>query len=56
MLFSGEMYSLLTINKVVYDMTREGTNIWREEFLIKRFRNIDTEIGIRSIVGCKNKG
>jgi hypothetical protein len=29
--------------------------MWREEILDERFRNIDPEIGIRKIVGCKNK-
>jgi hypothetical protein len=29
----------------------EGRKIWRD----KRFRNIDAEMGVRMIVGCKNK-
>jgi hypothetical protein len=33
----------------------EGTKIWGDEILIKRFRNIDAGIGIRRTVGCKNK-
>jgi hypothetical protein len=32
-----------------------GTKMWREEILDKRFWNIDSEIGIRTITGCKNK-
>jgi hypothetical protein len=33
----------------------DGTKTWREEILDKRFWNIDPEIGIRDIAGCKNK-
>jgi hypothetical protein len=33
----------------------DGMKMWREEILDKRFWNIDPEIGIRKIVGCKNK-
>jgi hypothetical protein len=33
----------------------DGTKMWREEILDKRFWNIDPEIGIRKIVGSKNK-
>jgi hypothetical protein len=33
----------------------EETKIWRDKILVKRFRNINTETGIRRIVGCKNK-
>jgi hypothetical protein len=29
--------------------------MWREEILDKRFWNIDPEIGIRKMAGCKNK-
>jgi hypothetical protein len=29
--------------------------MWRKEILGKRFWNIDPEIGIRKIAGCKNK-
>jgi hypothetical protein len=29
--------------------------MWREEILDKRFWNIDPEIGIRKIAGCKNE-
>jgi hypothetical protein len=29
--------------------------IWRDKILVKRFRNINTETGIRRTVGCKNK-
>jgi hypothetical protein len=32
-----------------------GTKTWREEILDKRFWNINPEIGIRKIAGCKNK-
>jgi hypothetical protein len=32
----------------------DGTKMWREEILDKRFWNIDPEIGIRT-AGCKNK-
>jgi hypothetical protein len=34
---------------------RNGTKMWREEILDKRFWNIDPEIEIRKIAGCKNK-
>lgn len=33
----------------------EGTTIWRDEIFNNRFRNLDGEIGIRSIVECKNE-
>jgi hypothetical protein len=33
----------------------DGTKMWREEILDERFWNIDPEIGIRKIAGCKNK-
>jgi hypothetical protein len=33
----------------------EGTKIWRDEILGKRYGNIDVEMGIRRIVGCENK-
>jgi hypothetical protein len=33
----------------------EGTNIWRDEILDKKFRNVDTEIGIRRIVCARIK-
>jgi hypothetical protein len=33
----------------------DGTKMWREEILDKRFWNIDPEIGIGKIAGCKNK-
>jgi hypothetical protein len=33
----------------------DGTKMWREEILDKRFWNIDPEIGIRKIAGCKNR-
>jgi hypothetical protein len=33
----------------------DGTKMWREEILDKRFWNIDPEIGIRKIAGSKNK-
>jgi hypothetical protein len=33
----------------------DGTKMWREEILDKRFWNIDPEKGIRKIAGCKNK-
>jgi hypothetical protein len=33
----------------------EGKKMWREKILDKRFWNIDPEIGIRKIAGCKNK-
>jgi hypothetical protein len=32
----------------------EGTGIWNDPILDKRFRNIDAEIGIRRAVGCKD--
>jgi hypothetical protein len=32
-----------------------GERVWRNENLNKRYRNIDTEISIRIIVGCNNK-
>jgi hypothetical protein len=33
----------------------DGTKMWREEILDKRFWNIDPETGIRKIAGRKNK-
>jgi hypothetical protein len=33
----------------------DGTKMCRKEILDKRFWNIDPEIGIRKIAGCKNK-
>jgi hypothetical protein len=33
----------------------DGTKTWREEILDNRFWNIDPEIGIRKIAGCKNR-
>jgi hypothetical protein len=33
----------------------DGTKTWREEILDERFWNVDPEIGIRKIAGCKNK-
>jgi hypothetical protein len=33
----------------------DGTKMWKEEILDKRFWNIDPEIGIRKIAGSKNK-
>jgi hypothetical protein len=32
----------------------ETTKIWRNEILYKKFMNIDADMGIRRIVGCKN--
>jgi hypothetical protein len=33
----------------------EGTKIWRDQILDKRFRNIGARIGIRRILGCNKK-
>jgi hypothetical protein len=33
----------------------EETKIWRDDILGKRFKNVNEEICIRRIVGCKNK-
>jgi hypothetical protein len=33
----------------------DGTKMWREEILDERFLNINPEIGIRKISGCKTK-
>jgi hypothetical protein len=33
----------------------DGTKMWREDILDKKFWNIDPEIGIRKIARCKNK-
>jgi hypothetical protein len=32
----------------------DGTKMWWEEILVKRFCNTDPEIGIRKIVACNN--
>jgi hypothetical protein len=33
----------------------EGTKIWWGEILDKSFRNIDVEMGVRTLLGGKNK-
>jgi hypothetical protein len=33
----------------------EGTKIWSDEILEKRFRYVGAEVGIRRVVGFKNK-
>jgi hypothetical protein len=33
----------------------EGTKIWRSRIVDKKFRNINAEMDIRRIVGCKKE-